>query len=49
MWRLKIIETHEMREFFRVGGSLVSDPHAEFAERDNPHYTPKILPFEMPA
>lgn len=34
MWRLGIIELHEMREFYRVNGEPVSDPHAEFADRD---------------
>jgi hypothetical protein len=34
LWRLKRIETHECREFLRIGGKVYSDPHAEFAERD---------------
>jgi hypothetical protein len=34
MWRLARIEVHEMREFFRVDGKIVDDPHAEFADRD---------------
>jgi hypothetical protein len=34
MWRLARIEVHEMREFFRVDGKIVDDPHAEFASRD---------------
>lgn len=38
MWRLGRIETHEMREFYRVEGHLVDDPHAPNAGRDNPDY-----------
>lgn len=34
MWRLARIEVHEMREFFRIDGKIVDDPHAEFADRD---------------
>lgn len=34
MWRLGIIELHEMREFYRVNDKPVSDPHAPFANRD---------------
>lgn len=34
MWRLGRIEIHEMREFFKVDGTVVSDPHAEGAEHD---------------
>ncbi len=37
-WRLGRIEIHEMREFLRVDGRPVFDPHAPFAERDNPDY-----------
>jgi hypothetical protein len=33
-WRLGRIENHEMREFFRVDGRAVFDPHAPFADRD---------------
>lgn len=39
MWRLWRIETHELREWFRVDGVPVSDPHAPGAARDNPTYT----------
>lgn len=28
-WRLRRIESHESREFFRYKGQLVSDPHQE--------------------
>lgn len=34
MWRLGIIEIHEMREFYRVDGKVVADPHKEHANRD---------------
>lgn len=34
MWRLARIEVHEMREFFKRDGKVVSSPHAEFADRD---------------
>lgn len=34
MWRLQRIECHEMREFFKVDGAVVDDPHKEFADRD---------------
>ena len=27
MWRLVRIEVHEMREFYKVGGVVVDDPH----------------------
>lgn len=33
-WRLAIIEVHESREFFKFGGEVVFDPHAENANRD---------------
>ena len=33
-WRLGRIENHEMREFLRVDGHAVFDPHAPFADRD---------------
>lgn len=38
MWRLGRIEVHEMREFFRVNGTPVSDPHKENANRDTEFY-----------
>lgn len=28
MWRLGRIESHELREFYRVDGKIVDDPHA---------------------
>lgn len=34
LWRIKIIECHEAREFFRVDNVVYDDPHAEFADRD---------------
>lgn len=34
MWRLGRIEVHEMREFFKVDGKVVSDPHGQDADRD---------------
>lgn len=34
LWRLKRIECHECREFFRVDHKIYDDPHAEFAGRD---------------
>lgn len=34
MWRLARIEVHEMREFFRVDGQVVNDPHKQYADRD---------------
>jgi hypothetical protein len=37
-WRLGRIEIHEMREFFRVDGKPIFDPHAPGAERDNSAY-----------
>lgn len=33
-YRLGRIETHEMREFLRFKGEVVSDPHAEGADAD---------------
>jgi hypothetical protein len=33
-WRLGRIEIHEMREFLRVEGKAIFDPHAPFADRD---------------
>jgi hypothetical protein len=33
-WRLGRLEVHEMREFLKVDGAVLFDPHAEFAERD---------------
>lgn len=38
-WRLGRIEIHEMREFFKVDGQIVFDPHAENAGRDKKDYT----------
>jgi predicted metal-dependent enzyme (double-stranded beta helix superfamily) len=29
MWRLGRIESHEMREFYKVNGRVVDNPHAE--------------------
>jgi hypothetical protein len=40
-WRLGRIELHEMREFLRLRGAVVYDPHAANAERDNPNYKPE--------
>lgn len=34
VWRLERIASHEVREFYRVDGKCVYDPHAEFADRD---------------
>lgn len=34
MWRLARIEVHEMREFYRVDGQPVSDPHGPDANQD---------------
>jgi hypothetical protein len=34
IWRLCRIESHEAREFYRVDGKPVFDPHAPYAERD---------------
>lgn len=34
LWRLKRIEVHEAREFFRVDDQVWDDPHAEHADRD---------------
>lgn len=34
MYRLARIEVHEMREFFKRDGKVVSSPHAPLAERD---------------
>lgn len=34
LWRLKRIETHECREFFKVSGEVYDNPHKEFADRD---------------
>jgi hypothetical protein len=33
-WRLRRIECHESREFFRFDGRVFDDPHAENADRD---------------
>lgn len=33
-WRLGRIELHEMREFLRVDGQPIFDPHAPYADRD---------------
>ena len=33
-WRLARIEVHEMREFLRVDGVVLFDPHAPLADRD---------------
>ena len=33
-WRLQRIETHEMREFLKLDGKVLFDPHAELADRD---------------
>jgi hypothetical protein len=27
MWRIQRIESHEMREFFRLDGTILWDPH----------------------
>lgn len=34
MWRLWRIESHEMREWFKRDGKVVSSPHADGADRD---------------
>lgn len=34
LWRLKRIEVHECREWFKRDGTPVSDPHAPYADRD---------------
>jgi hypothetical protein len=34
LWRLKRLESHECREFYRVDGKVYDDPHAEYADRD---------------
>lgn len=34
LWRLKRIEVHECREFFKISGEVYDDPHKEFADRD---------------
>jgi hypothetical protein len=39
-WRVGRVESHEMREFLRVEGDAIHDPHAPNAERDNPDYEP---------
>jgi hypothetical protein len=36
IWRICRIESHEAREFFRVDGKPLFDPHAEHADRDQP-------------
>jgi hypothetical protein len=36
MWRIGRIEMHELREFYRVDGRLVDDPHAS-EEDDRGH------------
>jgi hypothetical protein len=41
LWRICRIESHEAREFFRVDGQPVSDPHGEHADRDSRTYEPK--------
>lgn len=41
MWRLGRIEIHELREFYRVDGVCVNDPHAEHAGRDRLDYIPQ--------
>lgn len=33
-WRLGRLEIHEMREFLKMDGKPIFDPHAEYAERD---------------
>lgn len=43
MWRLGRIEIHEMREFYRVDGVCVDDPHGESAGRDKLDYMPPVL------
>lgn len=43
LWRLSRLEVHEAREFFRVNGEVVFDPHAPDAERDNPEYQPPVI------
>lgn len=35
-WRLQIVESHEMREWLRLDGAVVFDPHAPDANRDWP-------------
>lgn len=34
MWRVARLEVHEVREFFKVDGKIVDDPHAPFANED---------------
>lgn len=36
MKRLARIEVHEMREFYRVDGKIVDDPHRDGADQDRP-------------
>lgn len=43
VWRLARLAIHEVREFARVKGEVIFDPHAPDAERDNPHYQPSII------
>jgi hypothetical protein len=33
-WRLSRLEVHEMREFLKRDGKVISDPHAPHAEHD---------------
>jgi hypothetical protein len=33
-WRIDIIERHECREFFKVDGRILYDPHADGANQD---------------
>ena len=35
-WRLQIIETHEMREWLKMDGAVIFDPHADHAAQDRP-------------
>jgi hypothetical protein len=37
-WRVIRIESHEAREFLRKDGLPIYDPHAPFADRDQPAY-----------
>lgn len=48
MYRLGRIEMHEMREFFKVNGKVVSSPHMPHADRDTEEFgvwsAPKAIP-----
>lgn len=41
-WRLGRIENHEMREFFKVEGQPVFNPHTEAGNHDRDTYQPPI-------